>query len=426
MQHLGDAGHADAADADEVDGPDGERQRPHAGISACAVVHLGLDQVGQARRGVRPRLGRARPRGHGRPARPDPRTEVRPAVRPASIRGELRLRHDPRAAGLRQGAGVGGLMVVDRARQRHQDRRPSRDRQFRDRRGTGTRDHQMRRRQAVSATSGKNGDKLRLDARRRRRRRGPARGPRRGIAARQRSGARAGRPAAHASAAGTTSLNTRAPSEPPSTSSRMRSVGPRRRATVIAGVLGRRDAPIAGFSHGRTCPAIHAWLDATEVVAGPSPAMTDSEDPRFPRNSAPARPTRRARNRFARPSTAFCSCRTSTGRRRSNPARQHRRHARIAAEPDHTAAHPSAPECRAPAPHQRRGRSTALIPRHTPRPAMPAPGSTYCSRPANTVLWPAPPRPGSRSSARSDGRAPAAPRRAPRPGRNVRPFRRRR
>ena len=56
----------------------------------------------------------------------------------------LRLRDHPRAAGLGHFAGVGGLVVVGRARQRHQDRRPAGRGQLGDGRGAGAGDDEMR------------------------------------------------------------------------------------------------------------------------------------------------------------------------------------------------------------------------------------------------------------------------------------------
>jgi hypothetical protein len=58
VQHLGDARHADAADADEVDQSEIERHCPHA----AAPVIL-ADQIGEARRGIRAGRPRGR-RGH--------------------------------------------------------------------------------------------------------------------------------------------------------------------------------------------------------------------------------------------------------------------------------------------------------------------------------------------------------------------------
>jgi hypothetical protein len=62
--------------------------------------------------------------------------------------GQRRLRHDPAAAGLRQAAGVGGLVVVRGGGIGDHQRRTAGGRQFRDGRGAGPADHQMRGRQA--------------------------------------------------------------------------------------------------------------------------------------------------------------------------------------------------------------------------------------------------------------------------------------
>ena len=64
------------------------------------------------------------------------------------LRREVVLRQHDRAAGLRQHVGIGELVLVERVRQRHQDRRPADRRELGDRRGAGARDHEMRRRDA--------------------------------------------------------------------------------------------------------------------------------------------------------------------------------------------------------------------------------------------------------------------------------------
>ena len=145
VQHLGDAGHADAADADEVDGADGKRQCPHRRSPARSAMRASTRSARPAGR-VGTAHGVQRAAAAAAPAPPD-----RPAARQPfgqRRRGEPRLRHHPGATGLGQSAGVGGLMIVDRTRQRHQDRRPPGDREFRDGGRAGPGDHQMRRRQA--------------------------------------------------------------------------------------------------------------------------------------------------------------------------------------------------------------------------------------------------------------------------------------
>ena len=161
-QHLGDAAHADAADADEVDGSDFARQshgrflmylrharacpghprmiqrqflqdvdgrdKPGHDEDGKFERYLTVNsrdfrhQVGQPFGGVEPagaaraaaisasRCGSAAKRGD---------------LRREPIRRELVLRNADRAAGLHQHAGIGELVLVDRARQRHQDRGPA-------------------------------------------------------------------------------------------------------------------------------------------------------------------------------------------------------------------------------------------------------------------------------------------------------------
>ena len=143
VQHLGDAGHADAADADEVDGADVERQRSHVRRPPREAGRCGESPhaIGQPGSGIGPRQRRrpaaaARERGSG--------SSSRSRDRPGQGRGgEFRLRQHQRRAALGQRAGVGGLVVVDGAGQgapgwpggrRRRSRPPSRRRRARPRR----------------------------------------------------------------------------------------------------------------------------------------------------------------------------------------------------------------------------------------------------------------------------------------------------
>ena len=151
-QHLGDAAHADAADADEMDGADIGRQfhgvDPCDEISVTARYHI-------RRRATPDRRAARRHRARRRISRPAAIAASLPgsAARRAISRGEplgreiVLLQHD-RAAGLRQHIGIGELVLIERVRQRHQNRGPADHRQFRDGRGARARHDQMRRRDA--------------------------------------------------------------------------------------------------------------------------------------------------------------------------------------------------------------------------------------------------------------------------------------
>ena len=196
-----------------MDGPDGQRQRSHARSPVLSVA-IRASPIGQTRR----RIGTRRVRcGHRAPVRGQPdRPTIPLAVRPGTLRVKRGWRHHPRATGLRQAVGIRGLVVVDRARQRHQDGGAPRDRRFRHGRRTCPRDHQMRRHQA-SRHIGEKRRQLGRDTARCIRSLSPApdslwtcllhdRDPRPQRFRRKRC-----------SASGTTSLNTRAPSDPPRT-----------------------------------------------------------------------------------------------------------------------------------------------------------------------------------------------------------------
>ena len=125
-----------------------------------------------------------------------------------------------------QHAGIGELVLVERMRQRHQDRGPADGRKLGHGRGAGARDDQMRRRHPRRQI----GKERRAPRPRRRaahRSRAPRRGPPRAPAARSTS-ARASAASSRSIAAGTISAITRAPWLPPNTSSCERSAGVRR------------------------------------------------------------------------------------------------------------------------------------------------------------------------------------------------------
>jgi hypothetical protein len=111
QQHLGDARHADAADADEMDRARVAGQFGGGGVmgSFPQGCGRGLDQVGEAFGGV----------GHGRrPARRRAMASRRRAGPSgwrdgaASASGSAGFRGSGRGAGLDQAAGVGGLVIA--------------------------------------------------------------------------------------------------------------------------------------------------------------------------------------------------------------------------------------------------------------------------------------------------------------------------
>ena len=165
-----------------------------------------------------------------------PGSAARQAISSASRSGVKSswLEHD-RAAGLRQHVGIGELVLVERVRQRNQDRRPPDRRKLGDRRGAGARHDQMRRRDARRQVGEERRD-LGFDAE-----------PRIGLARRAVSSSpracctmssRARRSGAIFSiAGGTISAITRAPWLPPDTSRRN---GPTPSGAVI-GLRRRRD-----------------------------------------------------------------------------------------------------------------------------------------------------------------------------------------
>ena len=143
--------HADAADADEMDQSDIERQRPHA-----ATPDGERAMAGQLRRPDRqgaPRRRAGRRRGRPPPCRPDAAaSRTRLARCPASVGGrELGVRDHDAGAGRLEGAGVGGLVIVGGVGIGHQDRRPADGGELGHGRGAGAADHQMRARPAAAA-----------------------------------------------------------------------------------------------------------------------------------------------------------------------------------------------------------------------------------------------------------------------------------
>ena len=349
VQHLGDAGHADAADADEMDGADGERQGSHA---PCLLAHERLRPDRPAapphRRGAMLRAARAAWRQHVR---------RRPAARRSRSRNasgvKIALRDHRGAARLGQRARIGRLVIVDRARQRHQDRRPAGDRQFGNGGGAGARDHQMRRRQRLGHV-GKERGEFRVDAGRIIGGAHPRPGPRRGIAARPKTRAQRGRQrrqrrrhdiAEHARAE-------RAAQHQQAQRVRRRHVrhcGERgdRRAHRIAGDHRRRACRHA--LGGGEAQRQHVGVARQEPVGAAEHGVLLVQDhrramPHQARRQAPAR---------------------RTDSRRSPPPPRH------ACAPGSAAPAPRHPP--APSPPCRRAA--------TPRPAMPAPLMTNCSRP---------------------------------------------
>ena len=134
-QHLGDAAHADAADADEVDRTDVARQFHRGSLpivlttrsasrSAASMAPWERAACGHCyellrRAGKRADLGRQ------------------------PVGGEVVLAQAQRAPCPFQHAGIGGLVLVERVRQRHQDGGPPDRRELRHGRGAGARDDEM-------------------------------------------------------------------------------------------------------------------------------------------------------------------------------------------------------------------------------------------------------------------------------------------
>jgi hypothetical protein len=152
VQHFGNAAHADAADADEMHKADGLRHL-HARVPFLKSETVEL--FGDAIASVRSASNRAASglpadfaaaaiaasRSGSSSARQDRWRCARAKARPADA---LRRRRR------RKGRGIGRLVVVERMRVGHQNGRAADDGDLRHGRGAGTRDHQMRRRDALA------------------------------------------------------------------------------------------------------------------------------------------------------------------------------------------------------------------------------------------------------------------------------------
>ena len=124
VHDLGDAGHADAADADEVDGAELRRQF-HGLMFRYRVGWTRASRTAWARRSaasVMPALWRRR-----RPVVKRPGSPKKAAISAARRSGvNAGLRKNDGGADVSEGRGVGGLVLVEGARQGHQDRRAGR------------------------------------------------------------------------------------------------------------------------------------------------------------------------------------------------------------------------------------------------------------------------------------------------------------
>jgi hypothetical protein len=119
---------------------------PRPGPAVAVPAPQAADQVGQARGRVPP--GEAAGAA-GRPGQCGGFAEERREPFAQALRRELGLGHQPSAAGLGEGPGVGGLMVVGGCGKRHQDRRPAGGGQLRHGGRAGPADHQVGVRQAL-------------------------------------------------------------------------------------------------------------------------------------------------------------------------------------------------------------------------------------------------------------------------------------
>ena len=234
------------------------------------------------------------------------------APRPA-FRRQFLLLDAPGRRPIRQAWWHSELVVVERMRQRHQDRGPAHDGQLGHGRGAGAADHEVRLGHPLGQVREERGD-LRRDAGRRVGLLRHAPGPPRGTAAR-RTGWRAVSPAA-------------APA--PAAPRRRRSARPGCRRTPAA----RTARPGRGGAIALRRPVDHgvAHRVAGEARLGRASASPDTWSARTRWRCAV---TRVASMRLARPSTAFCSC-SAVGMRAQRGGHQ-RRKRRIAAEADHRA-----------------------------------------------------------------------------------------
>jgi hypothetical protein len=160
VHDLGDAAHADAADADEMDRADVERHARGRGSRHHALPMRSTRSARRATRRAWPEHARLR-----RGARDRPAPRRRSAAWLQASGREVALRDAPACAGFREHIGIRSLVVVQRVRQRHEDRRPADHHQFGDGAGAGATDHEMRVRHA-RGRSLKNGASSALSRRR--------------------------------------------------------------------------------------------------------------------------------------------------------------------------------------------------------------------------------------------------------------------
>ena len=148
VHDLGDAAHADPADADEMDRADGEGHRLHAAPPAPAGAGCAAEPPIRPSTRIRQRARRIGPgetAGSGRAPREFGRLRHERLQLPSEpVRRERRLRDHDRRAGRDQGAAVRALVIVRSDGERHQDRRPPRRRKLGDGRCAGPADHDVR------------------------------------------------------------------------------------------------------------------------------------------------------------------------------------------------------------------------------------------------------------------------------------------
>ena len=142
-QHLGDAAHADAADADEMHRSDVSRHL-HAVASPLNGFAFGdrLDEVGEPVGGVGPADQQRR---RGRIGEPVGMGDQLGKVAGEPVRVHVALFDHPAAPGPRQHLGIGLLVLIERMGKRHHDGGPADDAEFGDGRGAGAADDEMRR-----------------------------------------------------------------------------------------------------------------------------------------------------------------------------------------------------------------------------------------------------------------------------------------
>ena len=328
--------HADAADADEVDGAElarqlhavvvgiraGARALPAAGLlgharaqaSAAAPPERDARRVHDERGKPLGRIGdagafAAAAACSSRDGIGDPRRELGGEAlgRELALAGSRSRRRSRRARG------VGGLVLVERRRQRHEDRRPADHRELRHGRGAGARRPRdglrrcapagPRRRAATSA-----GDAERAHRRSRTRATSSSR------ACCTTRAARAARLGSRSIAGGTMSLITRAPWLPPKT-----------RSLKLAAVQRGRDRASAPRRAPPGAPGLPVWTSLRRE------RLRHALRPR-------RKPVAMAATRRGEEAVGAADARRSARGSRSECARsaaaQHRRHGRIAAEAD--------------------------------------------------------------------------------------------